>query len=128
MRISQQRPEEARQLAERSWALWKDLEPNDATLPPISSRLTLTRLLLELEQYTSALTIIQGILASDEQEVEAWYLQGWSFVLMGEAVKNGVEVEGLGELTWQELKQDARNCLDMCREVRVSSKQCGAKC
>ncbi|KAG8921592.1 hypothetical protein FRC02_012493 [Tulasnella sp. 418] len=115
VRMSQQRPDEARVLAEKSWSLWKDLDADDPLLPPFSVRLSLTRLLLELSLYHQALTILQDIIASDDQDVEAWYLEGWCFFLMGDAVKEGATIEGVDELTWEDLKRDARDCLEMCK-------------
>ncbi|KAG8981723.1 hypothetical protein FRB90_007057 [Tulasnella sp. 427] len=121
VRISQQRPDEAKDLVQRSWAVWKGLEADDAALPPISSRLSLTRLMLELEMYTQALTILQGVLASDEQEVEAWYLQGWCFYLVGEALKDGRPVGDVGESTWQDTMRESRSSLDQCKELHIAS-------
>jgi hypothetical protein len=55
--------------------------------------------------YGEALEIIQMVFEVDDEEVEGWYLQGWCFVLLG---------EGLGR---EEVKQDARDCLETCRIV-----------
>ncbi|KAG8902744.1 hypothetical protein FRB99_004169 [Tulasnella sp. 403] len=120
VRISQQRPDDARALAEQSWALWKDRDGEDVIVPSISSRIALTRLFLELGLHQNALTILHGVLSEDDQQVEAWYLQGWCFYLMAEDVKDGKEVPGLGETTLLELKQDSRNCLETCKELHKS--------
>lgn len=59
-------------------------------------------------------------MASDDQEVEAWYLEGWAFYLMAELAHdspNGM-LEGEG-LTWEELGKDARDCLETCKNVGV---------
>lgn len=54
-------------------------------------------------------------MTSDDEEIDAWYLQGWCFFLMAQQVKEtGQEIEGLG---WQELAQDSRDCLDTCKNV-----------
>lgn len=54
-------------------------------------------------------------MAADDQEVEAWYLEGWCFFLMAEQAREGDgSVDGL---TWQELARDARDCLETCRNV-----------
>lgn len=56
-------------------------------------------------------------MSSDDQEVEAWYLEGWCFFLMSEQAKeSGTPIDGL---TWEELAKDARDCLDTCIVVRV---------
>jgi len=110
VRMSQSKPDEARSALERAWDLIKNLEPEDPQLPPNSTRLSLTRRFLELALFSPALLLLQGILAADDEEMDAWYLQGWCLYLMAQQVKEGVEkVENLG---WEELSQDARDCLD----------------
>jgi hypothetical protein len=95
-------------------------------LPSIPTRLSLTKLFLELSLYTPALLILHSIMAADDQEVEAWYLEGWCFFLMAEQAKGegGVfrdEVEGdEGDhegMRWEELARDAKDCLETCQIV-----------
>ena len=50
---------------------------DDAKLPPIPTRIELTKRFLELSLFPPALLVLQTVLASDDQEVEAWYLEGW---------------------------------------------------
>ena len=90
---------------------------DDARLPPIPSRLSLVKLFLELSLFSPALLVLQGVMAVDDQEVEAWYLEGWCFFLMAEqAQESGGKFD---ELTWQELAKDARDCLEACQTVRT---------
>ncbi|PFH52997.1 hypothetical protein AMATHDRAFT_79399 [Amanita thiersii Skay4041] len=113
VRMSQQRPEDAKQCLEQAWSSWKDLELDDPKVPTIPDRLSIVKLFLELSLYTPALLVLQGIMAADDQEVEAWYLEGWCFFLMSEqAQENGGTLD---ELTFQELAKDARDCLETCR-------------
>jgi hypothetical protein len=84
-------------------------------MPPIDTRLSLVKLFLELSLFTPALLVLQGVMASDDQVVEAWYLEGWCFFLMAEQAKeNGGTFD---ELTWEELAKDARDCLETCQVV-----------
>lgn len=54
-------------------------------------------------------------MASDDENVEAWYLEGWCFFLMAEQAKEtGAKVE---ELTWEELARDALDCLEKSQMV-----------
>ncbi|KIJ54713.1 hypothetical protein M422DRAFT_240793 [Sphaerobolus stellatus SS14] len=115
IRMSQKRSDEAQQCAERAWESWKDLDPESPKLPPLPARLSLSRLFLELAMYGNALTIIAGIIALDDEEVEAWYLEGWCFYLMAEQVKETNQpIEGLG---WEELARDALDCLETCQTL-----------
>ena len=73
---------------------------------------------LELSLYEPALTVLTGIIDSDDQEVEAWYLEGWCFYLMAEQAKESGGT--LNELTWDQLARDARDCLETCTMVRIT--------
>lgn len=65
--------------------------------------------------YKEALCVLTGIIMTDDQEVEAWYLEGWCFMLMSEDAKEkGIKVE---DLSWDELARDAHDCLETCRHV-----------
>lgn len=65
--------------------------------------------------YKPALEVLTGVIEADDQEVEAWYLEGWCLYLMSEASKtSGQDVEGL---SWQALGQDSRDCLETCTQV-----------
>lgn len=65
-------------------------------------------------------------MSTDDQEVEAWYLEGWCFYLMAEeARENG---GSLDDLTWQELGRDSRDCLETCQFVSLSFRMCSLKC
>ena len=89
---------------------------DDQRLPPIPTRLALVKLFLEFELFEPALLVLSGVMASDDQEVEAWYLEGWCFFLMAEqANENGGKLD---ELSWEELARDARDCLETCQMVR----------
>ena len=84
-------------------------------MPLIPARLALVKLFIELSLYTPALLVLHGIMSSDDQEVEAWYLEGWCFHLMSEqAQESGGSIDGL---TWQELAKDSRDCLETCQVV-----------
>ncbi|EGN99228.1 hypothetical protein SERLA73DRAFT_182119 [Serpula lacrymans var. lacrymans S7.3] len=118
VRMSQERPDDAKACIEQAWLKWKDLELDDPLMPPLPSRLATAKLFLELSLFTPALLVLQGVLATDDQEVEAWYLEGWAFFLMAEqARETGQSIEGL---SWEELAKDSRDCLESCRNLHMS--------
>ncbi|KAF7327853.1 UPF0661 TPR repeat-containing protein C16D10.01c [Mycena kentingensis (nom. inval.)] len=115
VRISQERPEEAKQCLEQAWLVWRDLDADDPKLPPIPARLGIVKLFLELRLYTPALIVLKEIMESDDQEIEAWYLEGWCFSLMAtQARESGEEID---EMTWQELATNARDALGTCQTL-----------
>ncbi|GAB1525230.1 hypothetical protein RhiTH_008387 [Rhizoctonia solani] len=132
IRLSQSRPEDARQSVSAAWATWRDLPPGDPRIPEGETRLQLAKLMLELGLNGDALEIIAGVVAEDDQDVEAWYLEGWCLWGMAERVKAGEKLEGEtgekgkekqeasnDELNWEELARDARDCLETCKMLHV---------
>ncbi|KLO17224.1 hypothetical protein SCHPADRAFT_926015 [Schizopora paradoxa] len=116
-RLSQQKPEEAKQAAIQAWSVWKD-EEDESKIPAISSRIELTKRFLEVQEYAAALHVLQTIMATDDQDVEAWYLEGWCFYLMAEQAKEtNTKIE---ELSWEELAKDSRDCLENCRSLHTN--------
>lgn len=89
VRISQQRMEDARAALKRSLDLWKDLPPEDASVPDYPTRVSLARLLMEADMDVEAIEVLERLVGEDDTSVEVWYLGGWGLYLMGEKQKNG---------------------------------------
>ncbi|KAM6504523.1 hypothetical protein JOM56_001466 [Amanita muscaria] len=101
--LSQQRLDDAKRCLEQAWSTWKDLDLEDPT-----ARLAIVKLFLEVSLYAPALLVLQGIMAAGDQEVEAWYLEGWCFFLMSEQAQEN------------ELAKDARDCLETCQVLHTT--------
>lgn len=82
IRISQQRIDDARAALSRSLGIWKDLAPEDETVPEFAIRISLSRLLMEVGMEFEALAVIERLILEDDQSVEAWYLGGWCLQLL----------------------------------------------
>ncbi|KAJ3338014.1 hypothetical protein HDU93_010080 [Gonapodya sp. JEL0774] len=133
--ITQQRPNEAREVAKRALAGWLDsvitaldgaeaavapVDPSSATLdmamPPYPSRLSLAKLLIELDDLPRAFDVLRTCVAEDDEQMEGWYVWGWGYYLAG--MKVGAEEGGAGastasageERTRSEWFADARDC------------------
>ncbi|KAI6122259.1 hypothetical protein EDD16DRAFT_1782702 [Pisolithus croceorrhizus] len=115
VRLSQEKPEEALQ-ALRTFSLpdhtSTDLQTHKSILLnalPIPVRIARAKLLLECSAYSDALSLLEGVLATDDANVE------------GERRKEGdmTVVQDLGEdgeqLEWQDMARDSRDCLETCR-------------
>ncbi|KAL4074886.1 hypothetical protein V8B97DRAFT_1868111 [Scleroderma yunnanense] len=127
VRLSQEKPEEALQ-ALRTFpspdASTADSRAHIASLLnalPIPIRIARAKLLLECSAYADALSLLEGVLATDDTNVEGWYLMGWSWWLVAERRKEGDTsvVQGIGEdgenLEWEDMARDSRDCLETCR-------------
>ncbi|KAG8793726.1 hypothetical protein FRC12_001809 [Ceratobasidium sp. 428] len=133
IRLSQSRPEDAHRSVTAAWSTWRDLPPGDPKIPAGETRLQLAKLMMELGANGTALEVIAGVVAEDDQDVEAWYLEGWCLWGMAERVKAGEklggddedkgkgkeEVDDDGELGWEELARDARDCLETCKMLHI---------
>lgn len=132
VRLSQEKPEEALH-ALRTFPS-PDLTCTDPQIHksillnalPIPVRVARAKLLLECSAYSDALSLLEGVLATDDANVEGWYLMGWSWFLLAERRKEGdmTVVQGLGEdgeqLEWQDMARDSRDCLETCRMLYSS--------
>lgn len=64
----------------------------DETMPPLPTRLTLIRLLLEHSLHLEALSLLTTAREEDSLEVESAYLEGWTWYLRGEAIEQDPSV------------------------------------
>ncbi|KAG9076238.1 hypothetical protein FRC06_009624 [Ceratobasidium sp. 370] len=136
IRLSQSRPEDAQRSVAAAWSTWRELPPGDPRIPGGETRLQLAKLMLELGGNGDALEVIAGVVAEDDQDVEAWYLEGWCLWGMAERVQAGEKLDGedegkgkekdevldddSGELAWEELARDARDCLETCKMLHIN--------
>lgn len=89
VRISQERIDDAKAALKRSLELWKDLPPEDETVPDFPTRVSLARLLMEADMDGEAIEVLERLVGEDDSSVEVWYLGGWGLYIMGEKQKNG---------------------------------------
>lgn len=84
VRISQIRIDDAKAALARSISLWKDLDPDDVKVPDYSTRISLSRLLMEAEMEDEAIEVLERLIGENDGSVEAWYLGGWCLHLLSE--------------------------------------------
>ncbi|KAL2756175.1 hypothetical protein ACRALDRAFT_2104561 [Sodiomyces alcalophilus JCM 7366] len=119
VRISQTRVEDARAALTRSMEIWAGLPSTHPDVPDFPARVSLTRLLLEVEMEKEAMDVVERLVGDDDESVEAWYLGGWGQYLSGEKAKqqaNGAkQPEGVAEEEeWKTLWRSARRWLRQC--------------
>lgn len=81
IRISQERMDEARSALSKSLQLWSHLPSDDTKVPDFSSRISLSRLLMEAQMEEESLKVLERLVLEDNCSVEAWYLGGWCLYL-----------------------------------------------
>jgi tRNA (guanine10-N2)-methyltransferase len=94
IRISQLREDDARAALSRSIDLWKELPPEDPNVPDFATRISLSRLLMEVSMLLEALEVLERLILEDDQSVEAWYLGGWCTYLLAEKGEAPRDPEG----------------------------------
>ncbi|KAH7130768.1 TPR domain-containing protein [Dendryphion nanum] len=112
IRISQLRVDDAKAALLRSLGLWKDLEPNDPSIPDYSTRISLSRLLMEAEIEEEAIEVLERLVGENDSSVEAWYLGGWCLHLLAEKQKAGEQTE-----TATALQRASRDWLENCLKL-----------
>ncbi|KAF1837189.1 TPR domain-containing protein [Decorospora gaudefroyi] len=112
IRISQLKPEEAKSALTRSMELWKDLSPDDARVPDYSTRISLSRLLMEAEMEDEAIEVLERLVGENDGSVEAWYLGGWCLHLLAGKQKTQGE-----DKTATSLLRASREWLENCLKL-----------
>ncbi|KAJ2344907.1 hypothetical protein GGF43_005345, partial [Coemansia sp. RSA 2618] len=115
VRLSQSRTDDARECVSRSMAMWAACDQNDpAQIPSYENRLALVRLLLELDDKERALSIMERLQREDDENVDLWYLYGWTYYLQGEEAGAGSadrpEDADAGSADRAEVLASAREC------------------
>ncbi|KAL8813194.1 MAG: hypothetical protein Q9223_007105 [Gallowayella weberi] len=87
VRISQSKFEEARKALTDSIEIWKNLPAGDEGVPDFPTRISLSRLLMEVEMEGEAMEVLERLVEEDDTSVEAWYLGGWCSYLIAEKSK-----------------------------------------
>jgi len=72
IRISQSRPKDALEILTQSFNFWKEAENQ----PSFAFRLTTAKQFLELESYSLAIEVLEGLLEELDTNPEVWYLLG----------------------------------------------------
>ena len=102
IRLSQSRNDEAADLLKESLSKW--LEQSDSKPPSYSERMSLVKLLLEVELYDKALEVLETVQREDEENVELWYLYTCAYYHNPDESK---------EDNWK----NARECAEMCLKL-----------
>ena len=106
IRISQCRTEEAQKALKSSMELWHDLPLESEDIPDFPTRISLARLLMEVDIEESAIEVLERLVGEDDRSVEAWYLGGWCLYLLGSKSRSGgIEnhEDGKEEKEWRTL-------------------------
>lgn len=79
--LSQQNMDEARKMLEKSLELWqgKDEELPQAPVPSYETRIATSKLLIELENYETAGSVLEELVEESDEVPQVWYLLGWLY-------------------------------------------------
>jgi tetratricopeptide (TPR) repeat protein len=123
VRISQQRVPEAREALKRSLDLWRDLPPDDLSIPDFPTRVSLSRLLLEVEMEKEAMEVLERLITDDDESVEAWYLGGWCQFIVGQKGQKAEETEWLN--AWTTSRRWLSQCLELYETQEYEDERLG---
>ncbi|KAM0285016.1 hypothetical protein ACHAQH_001705 [Verticillium albo-atrum] len=120
VRISQEKVDEARAALGRSLDIWRGLPVTHPDVPDFPTRVSLARLLLEVEMEEESIEVLEKLVGDDDESVEAWYLGGWGQYISGEKLKQ-LEAEGRKadnqEDDWRTVWRSARQWLAVCLKL-----------
>ncbi|KAK5946928.1 hypothetical protein PMZ80_001073 [Knufia obscura] len=112
IRISQDRLDEAKRTLAQSLAIWKGIpaDVEDPARPDFATRVSLVRLLMEVEHEQDAMVVLEGLVKEDDQSVEAWYLGGWCHLLISQKPDIGEDAKSANV---QQAQEWLANCLKL---------------
>uniref|UniRef100_A0A3P8U553 Si:dkey-12j5.1 n=1 Tax=Amphiprion percula TaxID=161767 RepID=A0A3P8U553_AMPPE len=131
--FSTERNQEGKEYLLKSVGMWLPAQKQSAAsstteedvqndIPPYESRITTSELLIESEEYETAVDVLEGLLEEDDEVVQVWYLSGWVCYLQWEKAKEQQEREGR-EVTeeekeeWKALTEAARSYLTNAKKL-----------
>ena len=114
VRISQTKIDEARKALTRSMEMWKDLAAGDDGVPDFPTRISLVRLLMEVEMEEEAMEVLDRLIEEDDSSVETWYLGGWCQYLMVQ--RKGLEAAVASSSDTKDVNEEALLVLNSSRE------------
>ncbi|XP_028326633.1 probable assembly chaperone of rpl4 [Gouania willdenowi] len=94
-------------------------------MPPYESRITTAKLLIESEEYETAVDVLEGLLEEDDEVVQVWYLSGWVCYLQWEKAKEQHQTDGR-EATEEE-KEEGKALVDAARSYLTNARKLYSK-
>lgn len=122
IRISQLRFDDAKAALSRSLDIWKYEPPESTLIPDFPSRVSLSRLLMEVEMENEALQVLERMVFEDDQSIETWYLGGWCLYLISKKDQK----QSQGEVDAEIKEQLASTLLTSRKWLRQALKLCDA--
>ena len=116
VRISQLRVEEAKGALKSSMEVWSALPPDDGKVPQFATRISLARLLMEVEMLDEAMIVLERLISEDDESVEACYLGGWCLFLSGEKARELEKKEDQGQQGDEQAGNGWKAVLESSRE------------
>uniref|UniRef100_A0A3Q1EII5 Si:dkey-12j5.1 n=1 Tax=Acanthochromis polyacanthus TaxID=80966 RepID=A0A3Q1EII5_9TELE len=134
--FSTERNQEGKEYLLKSVGMWLPAQKQSAAsstteedvqndIPPYESRITTSKLLIESEEYETAVDVLEGLLEEDDEVVQVWYLSGWVCYLQWEKAKEQQEREGR-EVT-QEEKEEWKALTEAARSYLTNAKKLYSK-
>ncbi|KAF7227337.1 transcript variant X1 [Nothobranchius furzeri] len=131
--FSTEKIQEGKQYLLKSVGLWLPAQKESAApctteedvqneVPPYESRITTAKLLIESEEYETAVDVLESLLEEDDEVVQVWYLSGWVCYLQWGKAKEQREAEGRGateeeQEEWKALQEAARSYLTNAKKL-----------
>ena len=127
IRLSQSRNDEAAEVCKQSLSKWLG---NPSVQPPTyDERISLVKILLELDMYEEALSVLQTLQREDDENVELWYFYTCAYYhdateSKEESWKNALEcaetcLKLYPKMEWDD-EELRKSCEGMVEEIRAS--------
>lgn len=90
-------------------------------IPPYETRITTAKLLIEAEEFETAVDVLEGLLEEDDEVVQVWYLSGWVCYLQLQRAKE-LQQREVREASEEE-RDEAKALTEAARSYLTSAKK-----
>ena len=117
IRLSQSRNDEAAEVCKQSLSKW--LGNPSAQPPTYAERISLVKILLELDMYEEALSVLETLQREDDENVELWYLYTCAYYHDTKESK---------EESWKSALECAETCLKLYQKMEWDDEELRKSC
>lgn len=94
-------------------------------IPPYETRITTAKLLIEAEEYETAVDVLEGLLEEDDEVIQVWYLSGWVCYLQLERAKELQQREAREPS--EEEREEGKALMEAARSYLTTAKKLYSK-
>ncbi|XP_046846352.1 probable assembly chaperone of rpl4 [Xenia sp. Carnegie-2017] len=124
--LSEQKNEEAREALLKGMNLWRGIDDpvlKSSRIPSYDSRISLSKMLIEINEFDTAADVLGELLSEDDEVVQVWYLLGWNEYLKEQDYNSVVYYLEMAQKLFSQSECDDEPLLEHINELLLEVKE-----